>query len=288
RTRSLHGPCPEPTFEPKACVLRNPGHQAHPGPASQQLPGVKFPRVLVIKKVQPAPALKELCKHVMENNMIVFVEKNVLEDPIGSDDNFTTEKEEHYDDMSNQINSVICRGGDGTLLSQGSPPPGLPLRDPFHFENFQSQVIHVSQGNAATVLRSQLKSGSWRSSERDQRDRVRAADTGKEVRKQVMQYDVLKAMVMDRSPSYLSNMDLYLDWHLITRVHGNNVIISPTGSTVSAATAGAAMSHNMLAIMIMPIYPHSQSFLLTVVSTGDELKIMLSLEARNTRWVSFN
>lgn len=44
----------------------------------------------------------------------------------------------------------------------------------------------------------------------------------------------------------------------------------------------------MLAITIMPIYPSSLSFLLTVVPTGDELKIMLSPEARNTRWVSFN
>lgn len=44
----------------------------------------------------------------------------------------------------------------------------------------------------------------------------------------------------------------------------------------------------MLAIVIMSIYPNSPPFLLTVVPTGDELKIMLSLEAGNTRWVSSN
>lgn len=115
----------------------------------------------------------------------------------------------------------------------------------------------------------------------------RAADLDTGARKQVMQYQVLNDMVTERS-SYLSNTDVYLDRHLITKLHGNNMIISRlTGNTVYAAAAMASTIHsNMLTIVIMPICSHLLSFQLTVDPRGDELKIMLSLEAKNTRWVS--
>lgn len=76
-------------------------------------------------------------------------------------------------------------------------------------------------------------------------------------------------------------MDVYLDWHLITPLHGNNVIGSvPIGRKVYATAAQASV--------IMPTCPHSRSFQPTAVPTGNELKNMLSLETRNTRWASFN
>uniref|UniRef100_A0A2K5J7H9 Uncharacterized protein n=1 Tax=Colobus angolensis palliatus TaxID=336983 RepID=A0A2K5J7H9_COLAP len=239
RTRSLHGPCPVTTFGPKACVLQNPQTIMHiQDPASQRLTWNKSPKsVLVIKKMRDASLLqpfKELCTHLMEeNNMIVYVEKKVLEDPaIASDESFGAVKKkfctfrEDYDDISNQIDFIICLGGDGTLLYasslfQGSVPPvmafhlgSLGFLTPFSFENFQSQVTQVIEG----------------------------------------------------------------------------VIVStPTGSTAYAAAAGASMIHpNVPAIMITPICPHSLSFRPIVVPAGVELKIMLSPEARNTAWVSFD
>lgn len=45
---------------------------------------------------------------------------------------------------------------------------------------------------------------------------------------------------------------------------------------------------NVLAIMIMPIFPQSLSFWPTVVPAGVKLKNLLSLEARNTTWVSLD
>ncbi|XP_058408659.1 NAD kinase isoform X1 [Diceros bicornis minor] len=238
RTRSLHGPCPVTTFGPKACVLQNPQTIMHiQDPASQRLTWNKSPKsVLVIKKIRDASLLqpfKELCVYLMEeNNMIVYVEKKVLEDPaIVSDDNFGPVKKkfctfrEDYDDISNQIDFIICLGGDGTLLYASSL------------------------------------------------------------------FQVLNEVVIDRGPSsYLSNVDVYLDGHLITTVQGDGVIVStPTGSTAYAAAAGASMIHpNVPAIMITPICPHSLSFRPIVVPAGVELKIMLSPEARNTAWVSFD
>nr|XP_008957638.2 NAD kinase isoform X2 [Pan paniscus]XP_034809245.2 NAD kinase isoform X2 [Pan paniscus] len=324
RTRSLHGPCPVTTFGPKACVLQNPQTIMHiQDPASQRLTWNKSPKsVLVIKKMRDASLLqpfKELCTHLMEeNNMIVYVEKKVLEDPaIASDESFGAVKKkfctfrEDYDDISNQIDFIICLGGDGTLLYasslfQGSVPPvmafhlgSLGFLTPFSFENFQSQVTQVIEGNAAVVLRSRLKVRVVKEL-RGKKTAVhnglgengsQAAGLDMDVGKQTMQYQVLNEVVIDRGPSsYLSNVDVYLDGHLITTVQGDGVIVStPTGSTAYAAAAGASMIHpNVPAIMITPICPHSLSFRPIVVPAGVELKIMLSPEARNTAWVSFD
>ncbi|CAH7448874.1 NAD kinase [Phodopus roborovskii] len=319
RTRSLHGPCPVTTFGPKACVLQNPQTIMHiQDPASQRLTWNKSPKsVLVIKKIRDASLLqpfKELCIYLMEeNNMIVYVEKKVLEDPaIVSDENFGPVKKkfctfrEDYDDISNQIDFIICLGGDGTLLYasslfQGSVPPvmafhlgSLGFLTPFNFENFQSQVNQVIEGNAAVILRSRLKVRVVK----ELRDKKIAIHNGlsengldTEGGKQAMQYQVLNEVVIDRGPSsYLSNVDVYLDGHLITTVQGDGVIVStPTGSTAYAAAAGASMVHpNVPAIMVTPICPHSLSFRPIVVPAGVELKIMLSPEARNTAWVSFD
>ncbi|XP_032118013.1 NAD kinase isoform X1 [Sapajus apella] len=292
-------------------------------PASQRLTWNKAPKsVLVIKKMRDASLLqpfKELCTYLMEeNNMIVYVEKKVLEDPaIASDESFGAVKKkfctfrEDYDDISNRIDFIICLGGDGTLLYasslfQGSVPPvmafhlgSLGFLTPFSFENFQSQVTQVIEGNAAVVLRSRLKVRVVK----ELREKKTAVHNGlgengsrpvgldMDVEKQAMQYQVLNEVVIDRGPSsYLSNVDVYLDGHLITTVQGDGVIVStPTGSTAYAAAAGASMIHpNVPAIMITPICPHSLSFRPIVVPAGVELKIMLSPEARNTAWVSFD
>ncbi|XP_042113338.1 NAD kinase isoform X5 [Ovis aries] len=312
-------------------------------PASQRLTWNKSPKsVLVIKKIRDASLLqpfKELCAYLMEeNNMVVYVEKKVLEDPaLLSDDHFGPVKRkfctfrEDYDDISNQIDLIICLGGDGTLLYasslfQGSVPPvmafhlgSLGFLTPFNFENFQSQVTQVIQGNAAVVLRSRLKVRVVKEPRGKKvavpngisENGVLAASLDVEVGKQAVQYQVLNEVVIDRGPSsYLSNVDVYLDGHLITTVQGDacpaGVIVStPTGSTAYAAAAGASMIHpNVPAIMVTPICPHSLSFRPIVVPAGVELKnqsplspphvrcltlqIMLSPEARNTAWVSFD
>ncbi|XP_074162633.1 NAD kinase isoform X3 [Sminthopsis crassicaudata] len=322
-------------------------------PASQRLTWNKSPKsVLVIKKIRDASLLqpfKALCAYLMEeNNMIVYVEKKVLEDPaIVNDENFGTVKKkfctfrEDYDDISNQIDFIICLGGDGTLLYasslfQGSVPPvmafhlgSLGFLTPFNFENFQSQVTQVIEGNAAIVLRSRLKVKvvkEFREKKTTlqngiEENGVLPAGLEKESNRLMMHYQVLNEVVIDRGPSsYLSNVDVYLDGHLITTVQGDGescrprepphhgcravliadlrhvsfpasgvIVSTPTGSTAYAAAAGASMIHpNVPAIMITPICPHSLSFRPIVVPAGVELKITLSPEARNTAWVSFD
>ncbi|XP_015192519.1 NAD kinase isoform X2 [Lepisosteus oculatus] len=324
RTRSLHGPSPVTKFGPKACMLQNPKTVMHiQDPASQRLTWNKPPKsVLVIKKIRDASLLqpfKELCIFLTEvKGMIVYVERKVLEDPaIAGDDSFVAVKKkfctfrEDYDDISDRVDFIICLGGDGTLLYasslfQESVPPvmafhlgSLGFLTPFNFDSYQSQVTQIIEGNAAIVLRSRLKV--WVVKEHgEKRTSVQAGVDTKgliltngdvEATRRAVQYQVLNEVVVDRGPSsYLSNVDLFLDGHLITTVQGDGVIVStPTGSTAYAVAAGASMIHpNVPAIMITPICPHSLSFRPIVVPAGVELKIMLSPEARNTAWVSFD
>uniref|UniRef100_A0A7N5ZQI3 NAD(+) kinase n=1 Tax=Anabas testudineus TaxID=64144 RepID=A0A7N5ZQI3_ANATE len=317
---SLHGPSPVTTFGPKACMLQNPHAVMHiQDPASQRLTWNKPPKsVLVIKKIRDATLLqpfKELCIFLTEvKNMIVYVEKKVLEDPaISGDENFgaITKKfctfREDLDDISNRVDFIICLGGDGTLLYasslfQESVPPvmafhlgSLGFLTPFKFDTYQSQVTQIIEGNAAIVLRSRLKvrvlKENWEKKARVDEKGIILTNGDIENSRKVVQYQVLNEVVVDRGPSsYLSNVDLFLDGHLITTVQGDGVIVStPTGSTAYAVAAGASMIHpNVPAIMITPICPHSLSFRPIVVPAGVELKIMLSRDARNTAWVSFD
>uniref|UniRef100_A0AAQ5YCU9 NAD(+) kinase n=1 Tax=Amphiprion ocellaris TaxID=80972 RepID=A0AAQ5YCU9_AMPOC len=320
RTQSLHGPSPVTTFGPKACMLQNPHAVMHiQDPASQRLTWNKPPKsVLVIKKIRDASLLqpfKELCIFLTEvKNMIVYVEKKVLEDPaISDDENFgaITKKfctfREDLDDISNRVDFIICLGGDGTLLYasslfQESVPPvmafhlgSLGFLTPFKFDTYQSQVTQIIEGNAAIVLRSRLKvrvlKENWEKKARVDEKGIILTNGDIESSRKALQYQVLNEVVVDRGPSsYLSNVDLFLDGHLITTVQGDGVIVStPTGSTAYAVAAGASMIHpNVPAIMITPICPHSLSFRPIVVPAGVELKIMLSCDARNTAWVSFD
>ncbi|KAM6925600.1 NAD kinase isoform 2-T2 [Xenentodon cancila] len=288
-------------------------------PASQRLTWNKPPKsVLVIKKIRDASLLqpfKQLCVFLTEiKNMIVYVEKKVLDDPaISGDENFgaITKKfctfREDFDDISNRVDFIICLGGDGTLLYasslfQDSVPPvmafhlgSLGFLTPFKFDTYQSQVTQIIEGNAAIVLRSRLKvrvlKENWEKKDTMEEKSIILTNGDIESSRKAMEYQVLNEVVVDRGPSsYLSNVDLYLDGHLITTVQGDGVIVStPTGSTAYAVAAGASMIHpNVPAIMITPICPHSLSFRPIVVPAGVELKIMLSRDARNTAWVSFD
>ncbi|MEQ2287316.1 hypothetical protein AMECASPLE_011085, partial [Ameca splendens] len=251
RTQSLHGPSPVTTFGPKACMLQNPHAVMHiQDPASQRLTWNKPPKsVLVIKKIRDASLLqpfKELCVFLTEvKNLIVYVEKKVLDDPAISDDEtfatitkkFCTFRED-LDDISNRVDFIICLGGDGTLLYasslfQESVPPvvafhlgSLGFLTPFKFDTYQSQVTQIIEGNAAIVLRMRLQvqvlKENWEKNGMvDEKGMILTSkDTGRSHK--AMQYQVLNEVVVDRGPSsYLSNVDLFLDGHLITTVQGD-------------------------------------------------------------------
>nr|XP_006637858.1 PREDICTED: NAD kinase-like [Lepisosteus oculatus]XP_015216669.1 PREDICTED: NAD kinase-like [Lepisosteus oculatus]XP_015216670.1 PREDICTED: NAD kinase-like [Lepisosteus oculatus]XP_015216671.1 PREDICTED: NAD kinase-like [Lepisosteus oculatus] len=326
RGHFLHGPYPATHFGPKACILPNPTSVMHiQDPASQRLTWNKPPvNILVMKKIRDdslREPFKQLCRFLIEEKqLVVYVEKKVTEDSaLSKDEAFGTIQNqlctfrEGYDDISDCIDLIICLGGDGTLLYasslfQGSVPPvmafhlgSLGFLTPFKFESYKTEVTKVFEGNAAIILRSRLKVKVVKDIARVQQTGpcYRVEENGlvpqshmdSEAGKITLQLQVLNEVVVDRGPSsYLSNVDLYLDGRLITSVQGDGVIVStPTGSTAYAAAAGASMIHpNVPAIMVTPICPHSLSFRPIVVPAGVELMIMLSPDARNTAWVSFD
>ncbi|XP_007902133.2 NAD kinase [Callorhinchus milii] len=320
----LHGPSPDTHFGPKASILHTSTSIMHiQDPTSQRLTWDKPPtNVLVIKKVRDETLLepfKELCRFLIEEkDLVVFVEKKVVEDALlAKDKTFEVIRQklspfkEGYDDLSGYIDLIICLGGDGTLLYasslfQTSVPPvmafhlgSLGFLTPFKFESYRTEVTNVIEGDAAIILRSRLKVKVVKDIKLAESEKLYQVENGlipkkhidSESGKTILQVHVLNEVVVDRGPSsYLSNVDLYLNGRHITSVQGDGVIVStPTGSTAYAAAAGASMMHpNVPAIMITPICPHSLSFRPIVVPAGMELKIMLSPDARNTAWVSFD
>ena len=114
---------------------------------------------------------------------------------------------------------VVCLGGDGTLLYasslfQQSVPPimafhlgSLGFLTPFKFEDFESQVTKVLDGDAALTLRSRLR-----------------CLLMKEVEEEKIQL-VLNEVVIDRGPSpFLTNIDLYLGERFISSVQVEIII----------------------------------------------------------------
>ncbi|XP_045163577.1 NAD kinase-like isoform X2 [Mercenaria mercenaria] len=315
RARSLYGVSPNCKFGPKGSLLDSSNCVLTiPDPGSQKLNWHKPPlTVLVVKKIYDEAVLgpfKDLIQWLIEvRKMIVYLESNVLEDGILANDSIFIKYKsrlqtfrEAKDDLTDKIDFIICLGGDGTLLHastlfQQSCPPvmafhqgSLGFLTPFNFDNFESQVEQVLDGNASLLLRYRLKCVICKEdSELGRVSRIKNIDSSSPCgRSQIL---VLNEVVVDRgSSSFICNIDVYVEGRLVTSVQGDGLIIStPTGSTAYAVAAGASMIHpNVPAIMITPICPHSLSFRPIVVPAGVELKIMLSPDARNSAMVSFD
>ncbi|XP_022258113.1 NAD kinase-like [Limulus polyphemus] len=250
-------------------------------PASQRLTWNKSPlSVLVIKKVQDTSVIQPFIDLVSwliyDKQMVVSVEASVLED-------VQLRNNTYFSPFRDKL--CTFREGKWNIFRQSVPPVmafhmgSLGFLAPFEFADFQEQVSNVLEGHAALTLRSRLRCIIMRKNSEPLDKKSHSS------------FLVLNEVVVDRGPSpYLSNIDLFLDGKHITTVQGDGLIVStPTGSTAYAVAAGASMIHpSVPAIMVTPICPHSLSFRPIVVPAGVELKIMVSPDARNTAWVSFD
>ncbi|NXQ77037.1 NADK kinase, partial [Quiscalus mexicanus] len=162
-------------------------------------------------------------------------------------------------------------------------------------------------GNAALVLRSRLKVKVVK----EHRDKssvqngieengLVSANLEKEAGKQMMQYQVLNEVVVDRGPSsYLSNVDVFLDGHLITTVQGDELLSLPCccprgdNGVCWCVPEQSLFNADVPALFAVPgvtiggrveevFVPCSEFWTIPV------FQIMLSPDARNTAWVSFD
>uniref|UniRef100_H3B6I8 NAD(+) kinase n=1 Tax=Latimeria chalumnae TaxID=7897 RepID=H3B6I8_LATCH len=320
RKRFLHGPNPSTYFGPKACISSNPSSVIHmQDPATQMLTWNKPPvSVLVLKKISGQSVLepfKQLCRFLIEEKRLtVYVEKKVAEDTaLAKDESFDTIRSkiftfrEGQDDISNCIDLIICLGGDGTLLYasslfQRSVPPVMAFHlgtlgflTPFRFEFYKTEVTKAMEGNAAIMLRSRLKVKVVKEREDSQRpeNRYKVEDNGlvpqsftdSETGRVTFQVQVLNEVVIDRGPSsYLSNIDLYLDGRRITSVQGDgntDTVLHETPYTQYTSLFSFYLAFPL--IIKVDLYLHYVCFL-----QGVDIKIMLSPNARNTVWISFD
>ncbi|XP_055342708.1 NAD kinase-like [Paramacrobiotus metropolitanus] len=326
RTRSLAGPSPVCHFGPKAQLFHSDKGIVTTvnDPGTTRLNWSSFPQnVLVVKKVRDLDVLEpfvQLLQYLLEKEMTIFIEQSVLsEEHLLENSEFANMKHklstfiEGCDALSDIIDFIICLGGDGTLLYasslfQTSVPPvmafhlgSLGFLTPFEFVNFEKRIECVLRGHANLILRSRLhsemlKDGRERQSMLTMSSSTESSPepetkTGEDDPHDHTAFVVLNDVVIDRGPSpYLVNLDLFCDGRLITSVQGDGLIIStPTGSTAYAVSAGASIIHpGVPAIMITPICPHSLSFRPIMVPAGCELRVMVSDNARDPAWVSFD
>ena len=222
----MNAPSPIQQFGPCGRIMKNSAMvMTIQDPASQRLTWYKPPlTVLVIKKVRDAaviPPFIQLVKwFVTEKKMTVFVEPEVMEYPeLGHIKEKLKTFNEQVDDLTDKIDFVVCLGGDGTLLYasslfQQSAPPlmafhlgSLGFLTPFKFEDFESQVTQVLEGQPALTLRSRLKCVLMKKEEEE-----------KNLEPSTNQL-VLNEVLIDRGhcPT-LTNIDLYLGERFITSV----------------------------------------------------------------------
>ncbi|KAK7093561.1 hypothetical protein V1264_007287 [Littorina saxatilis] len=273
-----------------------------PDPSSQRLNWVKTPlSVLIIKKpFDPTVthAFRDLVLWlIQEKSLLVFVEENVVKDEVLAEDyEFINVQDklqkfrEGVDDLEDKVDFIVCLGGDGTLLYasslfQQSVPPviafnmgSLGFLTPFPFDSFKDRINHILKGQAPLLLRYRLKCVMMNHMNKEEPSKpiphVKNIDKNQQnISTHIL---VLNEVVIDRGPSsYLCNLDLYIEGHLVTSVLGDGLIIStPTGSTAYSVAAGASMIHpNVPCILITPICPHSLSFRPIVVPAGAEIKV---------------
>ncbi|XP_074654447.1 NAD kinase-like [Tubulanus polymorphus] len=318
RRRSMYGASPDYHFGPKASIMKQSlSLLTIQDPGSQRLIWSTPPEnVLVIKKIMDpsiiSPFKRIIAWFIEEKNISVFIEASVLDEPLIKEDRQFQNVIKHVhtyregeDCLNEKIDLIISLGGDGTLLyasglfQQRVPPiiafhlGSLGFLTPFQFDSFEEYLIKVLEGNVPVMLRSRLKCVLHKhpGDNLENLQREYPATLQHKTKGSNFNVLVLNEIVIDRGPSsYISNLDLYIEKRLVTSVQGDGLIIStPTGSTAYACAAGASIIHpNVPAIMIVPICPHSLSFRPIVVPAGVEITVMLSPQARNTAWVSFD
>ncbi|KAA8495745.1 NAD kinase 2, chloroplastic [Porphyridium purpureum] len=265
------------------------GNIAFRGAATEQVMLVwnERPRTVLLlckKDKSLLPTVLETAQNLMSNQSLrVIVEPFVQTEALAKGMNL--EPFTRGDKLENEIDFVVCLGGDGlilhvsTLFANAVPPVicfnfgSLGFLTPFVYEDFDKEIESVIEGNLLMSLRMRLHCTVFSEAKPDR------------------EFHVLNELVVDRgASSYLSYLDCFCDDKYITTVQADGIIVStPTGSTAYSMSAGGSMVHpSVPAILFTPVCPHSLSFRPIVFPDSARLRICVSQDSRAVSWASFD
>eukprot|EP00906_Rhabdomonas_costata_P017522 RCo025298 len=245
--------------------------------------------VLLVKKWKDqyiTDKVREMGRWLKQHGLRVFVEELAYRTEYKSDfEPFDPETK-----MDN-IDFMICVGGDGTLLHMASLvenvrviPPVMPFAmgslgflTPFEIHEYEHVLTRVLQARAKRPLycslRSRLKCEVWLGSRLHTVRRV------------------LNECLIDRGASpFLSKLIVLIDGQRVTVVQADGLIIAtPSGSTAYNTAAGGAMVvPSVNCTLLTPIAPHSLSFRPIIIPDTSTIDVLVPDNARAPARASFD
>jgi NAD+ kinase len=168
---------------------------------------------------------------------------------------------------------VVCLGGDGTLLS---------LARQMHETSAPVLGVHLGNLGFLTEVKkhevfSELENFLSGKSEIEERLMIRCSAVSKG-RRTPRDFLALNDVVIGREGlTRLLKLRVQVGGEVLTNFSGDGVIVAtPTGSTAYSLSAGGAVVHPTLQVMmITPICPHASSLRPIVVSSNEKIRIAL-------------
>ncbi|KAF5399812.1 NAD kinase [Paragonimus heterotremus] len=201
---------------------------------------------------------------------------------------------------ADDIDLVVCLGGDGTLLKIGSmfqrvvPPViafclgTLGFLAPFSFTSFESVLKHAIEGSPNCLMRMRLCCQVVRSVPQEKSVASSPDDPSSSISvsrsiSPDTEYHFLNELVIDRGLSPSScDLVVKVNGKMVTHFEGDGLIVStPTGSTAYSMATGASMLHPCVpAFLLTPINSLTLSSRAIVLPMSMQLEISINPAAR--------
>ncbi|CAH8583827.1 unnamed protein product [Dicrocoelium dendriticum] len=198
--------------------------------------------------------------------------------------------------LANDIDLVVCLGGDGTLLKigsifQGCVPPVLPFHlgtfgflTPLPFKSYRRSLRYAIDGSPQCLMRARLCCQILRAvSDDDKRNGTPGSDSSSGNGTPDKEYHFLNELVVDRGLSPCPcDLIVKVNGRVVTHFEGDGLIVStPTGSTAYSMATGASMLHPCVpAFLLTPINSLTLSSRAIVLPTSLCMEICINPTAR--------
>lgn len=185
-------------------------------------------------------------------------------------------------EFAEDIDFIVCLGGDGTVLHvaslfNGPIPPVVPLA--FGSLGF---LTHFDHREAKAAISKVLR-GHEQQVDLTVRMRICVSIYRKGETKPEVTRLALNELLLERGPSpYMATLEAYVNGTKLTTVQADGILIAtPTGSTAYSLSAGGSITTPTVpALLFTPICPHSLSFRPVIFPDSSTIKIAVPEDAR--------